>query len=284
LSPNAPTLKLWQVETGKDVLTYAGHAGGTAGISITKDGLHALSVGRQDSNVKYWDIAKPQELRTFRLISAYNGIAYLRGIAFSPDETKFAVAGMSLLRLYDLRTGAQIWDFKELVEHEEIRNITFSPDGSLLLATGLQTHWIDAASGQRIRSYRHPNPNGSSAFHYAVAISPKGDIALYNDDRLRRIDLATGTETMLEFRNPNGIRSIAISPDGALALAGGEWTDLALLDVKSGKTAFAFSTPGGSPDTGAVAISPNGQIAVVGGTRQGTLTFYDLKGINAAST
>jgi len=164
LNPNEPSLRLWQAETGKDVLTYAGHAGGVAGLSVTKDGLHALSAGRQDSNVKYWDIARPQEIKTFTLTTEYKSKAYLSAVAFSPNEQSFAVAGLSLLRLYDLKSGARIWDYKDVSQNEEIRNIAFSPDGSFLLATGLRTHWIATASGQRIRSYQHPYASGATSF------------------------------------------------------------------------------------------------------------------------
>ena len=30
-----PTLRLWQVDTGKSVMTYNGHSGGVAGIAVT---------------------------------------------------------------------------------------------------------------------------------------------------------------------------------------------------------------------------------------------------------
>jgi WD40 repeat protein len=283
LNPNEPSLKLWEISTGKNVITYAGHTGGTAAIAITKNGLHALSAGENDSSVKYWDLAKGTELRSFTLQSEWKGPAYLRAIAFSPDETRFAVAGSGLLRLYDLKSGAQIWDYKEIFQHDDIKSVAFTPDGSKLLATGNETRLVDVMTGRKIRSHKHILPNGSFQWATALAISPTGDTALFNDAQLTRIDLATGADQIIEHQNAVGIRAIAYSPDGTLALAGGEWTPLTLYDVKSGKPAFAFSTPGVSPFGGAVAIGPGGQIAAVGEARQGTLTFYDLSGIRSAS-
>ena len=49
------------------------------------------------------------------------------------------------------------------------------------------------------------------------------------------------------MQNANGIRSIAFSPDGTLALVGGEWTPLTLIKVASGEAAFEFSTPAQRP-------------------------------------
>ena len=54
---------------------------------------------------------------------------------------------MGLLRLYDLATGAQIWDYREVFENmDEIRSIALTPDGSRLIATGLETRLVDAAT------------------------------------------------------------------------------------------------------------------------------------------
>ena len=65
-------------------------------------------------------------------------------------------------------------------------------------------------------------------------------VALYNDSELRRLDFTTGSEETIKHQNANGIRSIAFSPDGRLALVGGEWTPLTLIEVASGEAAFEF--------------------------------------------
>ena len=277
-TPGDPTLRLWQVDSGKTIMTYSGHSGGVAGIAVTPDGMRALSAGQNDSTVKYWDLTSPQEIKSFSLLTEWRSKAALRSVAFAPDQARFAVGGMGLLRLYDLATGAQIWDYREVFENmDEIKSIAFTPDGSRLIATGLETRLVEAASGRMIANYRHPNASGSLSFAHACAIS--GHVALYNDSELRRLDFTTGSEATIEHQNANGIRSIAFSPDGRLALVGGEWTPLTLIEVASGEAAFEFLTPGAAPSTNALAISPDGQTAVVGEHNRGTLSFYDLSGL-----
>lgn len=299
---NEPSLlKLWEVETGKNILTYGGHIGGTIGIAVTRDGLHALSVGRHDATVKYWDVAKGQELRSFPVIhevrEATGKLAgrikvYLRSVAFAPDEQHFAVGGWGpLLRLYDLRSGVKLWDYQDThLPGDGVNSVVFAPDGSFILGTGLETRWVDAASGRKVRSYKYPERDGQGFFCHAASISPKGDLALYNHLELRRIDVRTGADVKVDFKddfgrdkNAYGIRTIAFSPDGSLALVGGEWAPLALIDAKSGKTVFEFSSQAWGPDVGALAISPNGKIAMVGDKRKGTLSFYSLDGLKASS-
>jgi WD40 repeat protein len=273
-----PTLRLWQVDTGKLVMNYNGHSGGVAGIAVTRDGLHALSAGYNDGTIKYWDLTKAQEIKSFSLVTEFRTRAALRSIAFASNETDFAVGGVGLLRLCDLATGAQIWDYREIFENmDEIRSIALTSDGFRLIATGLETRLVDVADGRMIANYRHPNATGGLSFAYASATS--GSVALYNDSELRRLDLTTGSEVTIKHENANGIRSIAFSPDGTLALVGGEWTPLTLITVASGEAAFEFSTPGAAPSTTALAISPDGQTAVVGEHNRGTLSFYDLSGL-----
>ena len=110
-----PTLGSGRSIPARLVMTYNGHSGGVAGIAVTRDGMRALSAGYNDGTVKYWDLTKAQEIKSFSLVTEYRTKAALRSVAFAPDQARFAVGGMGLLRLYDLATGAQIWDYREVV-------------------------------------------------------------------------------------------------------------------------------------------------------------------------
>ena len=59
------TLRLWQVDTGKELRSFNGHTGFVSAVAFSPDGRFALS-GAWDDTVKLWDVATGQELRSIQ--------------------------------------------------------------------------------------------------------------------------------------------------------------------------------------------------------------------------
>ena len=57
------TLKVWDLETGQELRTLAGHSDSVNGVAVTADGRRAVSASR-DKTLKVWDLETGQELRT----------------------------------------------------------------------------------------------------------------------------------------------------------------------------------------------------------------------------
>ena len=58
------TLKVWDVKTGRELSTLQGHAGSVSVVSVTPDGLRAVS-GSGDKTLKVWDLEKGEEMARF---------------------------------------------------------------------------------------------------------------------------------------------------------------------------------------------------------------------------
>lgn len=58
------TVRLWDLETGKEIHCFAGHTGTVLCVAFSRDGKFALS-GANDKTVRVWDIATGKELRSF---------------------------------------------------------------------------------------------------------------------------------------------------------------------------------------------------------------------------
>ena len=54
------TLKIWDLETGGELRTLAGHTSGVSSVAVTADGKRALSVYSGDATVKLWDLGTGQ--------------------------------------------------------------------------------------------------------------------------------------------------------------------------------------------------------------------------------
>ena len=89
------TLKVWDLETGRERRTLAGHADWVNAVSVTSDGRRALS-GSGDNTLKVWD------LETGREMASFIKDAEILAVALGPDG-KTLVAGDDSGRVHFLR-------------------------------------------------------------------------------------------------------------------------------------------------------------------------------------
>ena len=112
------TAKIWDLESGKQILTLSGQKGNVYSVAFSPDGKR-LAIGS-----KIWDLESGKEV-----ITLSKDDSDTESVAFSPDGKRLA-------------TGSKIWDLesgKEVItlsgHTDQIHSIAFSPDGKKL-ATG----------------------------------------------------------------------------------------------------------------------------------------------------
>ena len=96
------TVRLWDVETGKELRRFIGHSGQVFSVAFSPDGKRALS-GSNDDTVRLWDVETGKELRSFEGHSET-----VWGVALSLDGTHALSGSMDkTMRLWQLssRTG-----------------------------------------------------------------------------------------------------------------------------------------------------------------------------------
>ena len=57
------TLKVWDLESGRELRTLDGHSADVTGVAVTPDGRRAVSAS-WDKTLKVWDLESGRELRT----------------------------------------------------------------------------------------------------------------------------------------------------------------------------------------------------------------------------
>jgi len=100
------TLKVWDLETGRELRTLVGHSSGVNGVAVSRDGRRAVS-GSYDRTLKVWDLHTGRELRT---LFGHSGPIY--GVAVSPDGCRAVSASSDhTLKVWDLHTWAVLATF-----------------------------------------------------------------------------------------------------------------------------------------------------------------------------
>jgi WD40 repeat protein len=260
------TLKLWNVETGREIRTFTGHRDNIKSVAFSPDGKYALS-GSEDRTLKLWDVATGKELRTFA-----RHLESVKSVAFSPDG-KYALSGSedNTLKLWDVSTGKEIRAF--IGHRGDVKSVAFSPDGKYALS-GSEDNTLklwDVSTGKEIRAFI-----GHRGDVKSVAFSPDGKYALSGslDKTLKLWDVATGKELRTFTGHTDAVLFSVFSPDGKYALSGGIDT-LKLWEAATGKEMRTFE---GVRYVYSVAFSPDGKYALsAGSTGIGeTITLWDI--------
>jgi WD40 repeat protein len=131
---NEGNIRIWNVETGKQVRSLAGHWGGTYVAVFSPIGDQVLSFGA-DKVARLWDV------ETGREVSQIQGLSYpVKCIAISPDGDRAVFAGAdSMVMLWDLCAGQKIRSYEG---HKQwVFSVAFSPDGKGVISAGGLDDW-----------------------------------------------------------------------------------------------------------------------------------------------
>ncbi len=211
--------RLWDVATGREVLSLPGCYGSRGCLAFSPDGrvLYApRNLFLPTDGMAFWDVTTGEQLGVFG--------ARAGSVAISPDATLVLTANVT--------TGPQIWDpaasrlMGVLRGHTGyVHALTFARDGKRVATAGSDgtIRLWDTGRWELARTIRVHEVNGLPAHVSCVAFRPDGKVlASAGQDRMVRIwDAQTGNEIdSLQF--PGQFREplwLADSPDGrALAV------------------------------------------------------------------
>jgi WD40 repeat protein len=100
------TLKVWDLESGREVRTLAGHSYFVYGVAVSPDGRRAVSASG-DKTLKVWDLESGREVRTL----AWHA-ADVNAVAVTADGRRVVSASWDkTLKVWDLESGAVVGGF-----------------------------------------------------------------------------------------------------------------------------------------------------------------------------
>jgi eukaryotic-like serine/threonine-protein kinase len=247
-------IRLWEVDSGKQLQTFLGHRGGVWSVVFSHDGRHALSAG-DDGTVRYWDVDTGKELRRFE---GHSGIVY--SAVLSSDERRVLSCGRdNSIRWWDVVTGRQLRLLE--VKNSPIRCVALSGDDRSALSGGadmLGRVW-DLETGAELHRLE-----GHTGQIWHVAMSSDGQMGLTAgfDKIILLWNLRTG-KLIRRFQGHEGeVNNLVFTPDGKRFLSASDDKTVRLWEVETGKELSRWK--GHSGWVGAVAISPDGKFALSG--------------------
>jgi WD40 repeat protein len=133
------TVRLWHVETGREVRILGGHRGGVSTVAVSPDDSTISSGSFEDDTVRIWDVATGRELRTLR-----GHTLSVTDVLYLPDgRTVLSGSSDKTFRLWDAMSGEERLTINTGHTGTFMR-IALSPDGRTIVSAsddGTIRHW-----------------------------------------------------------------------------------------------------------------------------------------------
>ncbi|UZR97745.1 beta-propeller domain-containing protein [Chondrinema litorale] len=157
------SLKLWEVETGREIRTFTNSGKIVSHVAISPDNKYIVS--STGSNIVFWETATGKLIKS---ISAHS--QFIGDMNFSHDGRYLATGGGDgKVKILNVATGEFLHEMDSQAKH--VRGVSFSPDGKMLASTGEEGKILlwDVASGNLVKEIKAFRKFGSH-----VTFSPDG--------------------------------------------------------------------------------------------------------------
>ncbi|HYP00001.1 MAG TPA: hypothetical protein VER76_07400, partial [Pyrinomonadaceae bacterium] len=268
------TIKLWDVELGRERLTLKGHAGAVHALAFSHAGrvLASASGGMSldnllaqraetltaDNTVRLWNADTGSQLRALT-----GHTEQVNAVAFSPDD-KLVASGSNdgTVKLWAADTGAELRTLEWSIG--TVLAVAFSPDGKVL-ASGHSNYILlwDVSTGRLLKRLDGHMPRGRAAaaeelfttelvtsglsapacgstdFRWVTSLSFSHDgktLASGSKDRTAKLwDARTGALLHTLSGHDSWVTSVAFSPDDRMLASGSADTQVKMWNVASGR-------------------------------------------------
>ncbi|NJR73577.1 MAG: protein kinase [Scytonema sp. CRU_2_7] len=268
------TLKLWNLSTGKEIITIEGNAGSVYSVATSPDGRTVASANGNNT-IKLWNLSTGQEIHTL-----YGHSSSVESVAISPDSKMLASASFDgSIKLWELPSGNEIATLKK--HSSPVKSLAFGPNGQTL-ASGSEDKTIklwNLKNKQVIRVFKgHSQPIRSVAISPILSDSPlsKGGLggilaSSSADDTIKLWNIATGQEIYTFVGHSYSVNSVAFTSDGKILASGSSDHTIKLWDVTTKREIRTLK--GHSKEVTSLAFSPNGN-TLVSGCADGTINIW----------
>ena len=261
------TLKLWDLETGKEIRSFIGHKNSIQSCTVSLvENQYMISASR-DQTLKLWDLETGKEIRTF---SGHKD--FVIGCIITPDgKQMISASGDKTIKLWDMETGKEIRSF---IGHLDIiLNCILLPDCRRIVSASWD-HTLklwDLESGQEIRTFK-----GHKDLVWRCAVSPNGQymVSASSDQTLKLWNIETGDEIRTFYGHQSTVYGCSLSPDGKYIISASRDQTMKLWELDNGREIRTFTGHHGWPNQ--CYIFPDRKW-IVSAFTDSTLKLWDLE-------
>jgi WD40 repeat protein len=251
------TARIWDIGTGKLLMTLTGHEGEVTMAAWCPDGT-CVATASGDKTARLWDAASGKQIVVFK---GHDHV--VRSVAFSPNGEYLVTASYDkTARIWDVKTGRQILSIPGIAARDMVSSAAFSPDGKLVAtataglslppASAPAAQIFDAATGKEVM--RLGDQSGSVL---SIKFSPDGRhlLTASADSTAKIWDLATGNP-IHSLPHPTVVSGADFDPSGELIVTAAYDGKARLWDAETGKLLTTYVA--GAKELHSAVFSPRG--------------------------
>ncbi|WP_375769088.1 SIR2 family protein [Archangium gephyra] len=260
------TLKIWDLETGRELVALVGHGNYVIACAVTPDGRHVVSASH-DGTLKVW------ELRTGREVVTLVGHAReVNDCVVTPDGRRVVSASYDgTLKVWELETGRELATLKG--HRADVLGCEVTPDGRHVVSTSWDSTlkvW-DLQTGRNVATLAgHEN----GVMDCGVTPDGRRVVSASWDGTLKVWDLQTGREMATLVGHEFPVMACAVTPDGRHVVSASHDSSLKVWDLETGREVARLK--GHGQGVMGCEVTPDGR-RIVSASNDGSLKVWNLE-------